>query len=212
MLAEFFVLTTEGWVSDRCNKEIASFKAMAEGGRKGAAKRWAKGGDSPPIATPSIPQCQPEPEPEPEENKERGRAYSASAPEVDTEGHQPTPAGAACIAMRQAGMSAVNPSDPRLRALLAQGATAEELAGVAADAVAKGKGFAWALVALEGRRKDAQAITLAPKTSESANSRALKRETEAFHAQHEAHARKVADPEEQARIAAVIARRMKVVA
>ena len=84
---------------------------------------------------------------------------------IEAEGHKPTPAGAACLAMRQAGLSAVNPGDPRLLALLTQGATPEELASVAADAVSKGKGFAWALKALEGRRADALAISLAPRAS-----------------------------------------------
>ena len=77
-------------------------------------------------------------------------------------GHEPTAAGLACRAMRSAGMAEVNPGDPRLLALLAQGATTAELQGVAADAVARGKGFAWALKALEGRRADAAAIALAP--------------------------------------------------
>jgi len=45
-----------------------------------------------------------------------------------------------------------------------------------------------------------------------ASSLALRRETEAFNAQQDAQARKLADPEEQARIAAVIARRIKAVA
>lgn len=70
VLSEFFVRCDGGWSHGRCEREIASFKAMVEGGRKGAAKRWAKAGDShpiaTPIATPSTPQCQPEPEPEPE--------------------------------------------------------------------------------------------------------------------------------------------------
>ncbi len=149
------------------------------------------------------------------EEKDLGRATSGSAPEVDTEGFTPTPAGAACIAMRKAGMQAVNPGDPRLLALLAQGATPEELAGVAADAVAKGKGFAWALKALEGRRADAQAIALAPMAVKSANSAAMAEETARETARQDAQARKLADPEEQARIAAIrerARRALKVVA
>ena len=59
ILREFFTETEEGFRHERCDKEIATFQAMAEGGRKGAAKRWAKAGDSPPIAPPSPPHADP---------------------------------------------------------------------------------------------------------------------------------------------------------
>lgn len=52
VLCKFFVLTDGAWHNTRCDEEIAAYKAMAEGGKRGAAKRWAKGGDSPPIAPP----------------------------------------------------------------------------------------------------------------------------------------------------------------
>lgn len=53
ILSEFFILCDAGWVHERCETELAKYKAMADGGRRGAAKRWAKPGDSPPIAPPS---------------------------------------------------------------------------------------------------------------------------------------------------------------
>jgi hypothetical protein len=77
-------------------------------------------------------------------------------------GHQPTKAGLVCRAMRRAGIAAVNPGDPRLLTLLEQGATEAEFAGLAAEAAAKGKGFAWVLAALAARRTEAAAISLAP--------------------------------------------------
>lgn len=52
VLNEFFVSTEDGFVNPRADKEIANFKAMSEGGKRGAAKRWSKGSDSPPISTP----------------------------------------------------------------------------------------------------------------------------------------------------------------
>lgn len=55
VLNEFFVSTEDGFVNPRADKEIANFKAMSEGGKRGAAKRWAKGSDSPPISTPEAP-------------------------------------------------------------------------------------------------------------------------------------------------------------
>jgi uncharacterized protein YdaU (DUF1376 family) len=74
----------------------------------------------------------------------------------------PTPAGDACRAMRQAGLASVSPSDPRLIALLGAGATSEEFAAVAAEAVAGGKGFAWVLATVEGRRRDASNVKPLP--------------------------------------------------
>lgn len=90
------------------------------------------------------------------------RAGSNASPPSEANGHQPTAAGTACRAMKQAGLQAVNPGDPRLVALLAQGVTAEELAGVAAEAVTKDKGFAWVLAVVQSRRSEAAAIVLAP--------------------------------------------------
>jgi hypothetical protein len=58
-------------------------------------------------------------------------------------------------------MADVNPGDPRLLALLEQGATQAELAAVAEEGAKRGKGFAWALATLVGRRADAAAIALA---------------------------------------------------
>ncbi len=74
-----------------------------------------------------------------------------------------SPAVDVCRAMVGAGLSAreVRAGDPRIAALLAQGAQPAEFVAIAAEASAKGKGLAWALAALEGRRADASAIQLA---------------------------------------------------
>lgn len=55
VLNEFFDRTDEGYRSARADKEIENYRAMSEGGKRGAAKRWSKGGDSPPMATPEAP-------------------------------------------------------------------------------------------------------------------------------------------------------------
>lgn len=57
--------------------------------------------------------------------------------------------------MKAAGLQAANPGHPKLLALLAAGITVDELANAAADAVAKGKNFAYAMATAEGRRRDA---------------------------------------------------------
>lgn len=75
---------------------------------------------------------------------------------------QPTKAGTVCRAMMDAKLSAVNPGDPRLIALIDQGATVEEFTGLAAEAVSKGKGFAWVMHVLAARREEAAKLKLAP--------------------------------------------------
>jgi uncharacterized protein YdaU (DUF1376 family) len=56
VLDEFFISAEDGFIHPRADAEIAKFKEFAEAGKRGAAKRWAKGGDgeaiSPPNATP----------------------------------------------------------------------------------------------------------------------------------------------------------------
>lgn len=89
-------------------------------------------------------------------------ARASADPPPEANGHSPTAAGLACRAMRQAGLQDTNPGDPRLLALLGQGATLEEFAGIAAEAVQKRRGFAWVLTVLQSRRAEAAAIALAP--------------------------------------------------
>jgi len=55
VLNEFFVSVEDGFINPRADKEIAAYCLMAEAGKRGADKRWKKGGDSPPIATPLPP-------------------------------------------------------------------------------------------------------------------------------------------------------------
>lgn len=76
------------------------------------------------------------------------------------EGVARTLQGEACMAMKAAGMAGVNPSNPKLTALLEAGITVPELVAAAADAVAKGKPFAYALASAEGRRRDSATAPL----------------------------------------------------
>ena len=54
VLNEFFLSTDEGFISPRADKEIQQYKEFIEAGKRGAAKRWAKAPDSPPIAPPNA--------------------------------------------------------------------------------------------------------------------------------------------------------------
>lgn len=69
-----------------------------------------------------------------------------------------TTAGLVCARLKQAGVPAVNPSNPKLLALLDAGLGEHELADIASEPSAKGKGFAWILATAEGRRRDAAQI------------------------------------------------------
>jgi hypothetical protein len=67
--------------------------------------------------------------------------------------------GEALKAMRACGLTGVNGLHPDFLALLATGITDEELRWGAEDAVAKGKGFPYAVRALLGARQDAAAAS-----------------------------------------------------
>jgi hypothetical protein len=55
LLHEFFVYEDDAWHNKRADVEIAKYKAMKDGGRKGASIRWHKGSDTPPIPLPNHP-------------------------------------------------------------------------------------------------------------------------------------------------------------
>ena len=118
--------------------------------------------------------------------------------EVEDDVPAPSPAGLACKAMRAAGLDQVNPGDPRLLELLKQGATIEEFAGIAAEAVTKQKGFAWVMVVLQNRRAEAAAIKLAAEVTTHVNGEV--EATQAYLQSLDEH-RKEASAEEKAAIA-----------
>ena len=55
LLHEFFVFEDDAWHNKRADVEIAKYKAMKDGGRKGASIRWHKGSDTPPKPLPNQP-------------------------------------------------------------------------------------------------------------------------------------------------------------
>ncbi len=83
-------------------------------------------------------------------------------PPPEANGHQPTPAGAICRAIRNAGFQTGNPGDPRLAALIARGITETEFVAVATEAVQKSKPWAWLLKVVEGRHAEAAQISASP--------------------------------------------------
>lgn len=55
ILCEFFILTDDGFVNPRADKEIKQYQEFSEAGKRGAAIRWAKDGNSPPNSPPNPP-------------------------------------------------------------------------------------------------------------------------------------------------------------
>jgi uncharacterized protein YdaU (DUF1376 family) len=55
VLDEFFVPVADGYINPRADKEIKQYQEFAEAGKRGAAKRWSKGEDSPPNSPPNPP-------------------------------------------------------------------------------------------------------------------------------------------------------------
>ena len=94
-------------------------------------------------------------ESEPESRETDAAARAPPKPEKIDEMPPPTTAGAICCAIRSHGIAAVSPSHPELAKLIAAGAGVGEFDDVAIEAAAKGKGFAWILGTVAGRRRDA---------------------------------------------------------
>jgi uncharacterized protein YdaU (DUF1376 family) len=168
VLSEFFVLDDDGWHNKRCDEEIGEAQAKADKnrtvGKLGGRPRKKEtimvsgnnhdGSESEPNNNPSQ---------TPDSRLQTPDIASASGGSTsDERAAEPTPAGIACRAMRQAGLADANPQHPKLLALLAAGITADELANAAADAAQRSKGFAYALATAEGRRRDAATVTPLP--------------------------------------------------
>lgn len=183
VLREFFDSGPDGWTHKRCDAEIERFRTKSGKASASAKARWdAHHSHTERNANAYTDAMRPQSEGNATRGRGRARSHSPStntqepeqgralppdvAREPETNGQTPTPAGTVCKAMRQAGMQAVNPGDPRLLALLEQGATEAEFAGIAAEAVDKGKGFAWVLAVLQSRRAEAAEIALAPPPAE----------------------------------------------
>lgn len=105
-----------------------------------------------------------------------------SAPAPDVEGFVPTPSGQVGQALKRAGISLASVSlpDPRISALLEQGATPDEFEAVAREAVERqiAKPVGWICSTLAGRRADAAKLTLAPAQPKAADPMAWRKTTD----------------------------------
>jgi len=83
VLEEFFKATEDGYINMRADIEILKYQGFKAQGAIGAAKRWAKGGDTPPIA-PVIPTKNQEPRTINQEPLTKGNSKDLSQPVAST--------------------------------------------------------------------------------------------------------------------------------
>ena len=159
-----FVKCDDGYRNEVCDRVIAEYKLKAEtakaNGKRGGRPRKQSGGDEKPSGFLSGSDPQPTGDPAETGLKTNQEPITNNQITPSNEGVARTLQGEACMAMKAAGMAGVNPSNPKLTALLEAGITVPELVAAAADAVAKGKPFAYALASAEGRRRDAATAPL----------------------------------------------------
>jgi uncharacterized protein YdaU (DUF1376 family) len=159
-----FVKGDQGYRNEVCDRVIAEYQIKAEtakaNGKRGGRPRKQSGPEEKPSGFPSGSDPQPAGTPLETGLKTNQEPITNNQLTPSNEGVARTLQGEACMAMKAAGMAGVNPSNPKLTALLEAGITVPELVAAAADAVSKGKPFAYALASAEGRRRDAATAPL----------------------------------------------------
>ena len=159
VLSDFFKKTASGFVHSRCEIELEKFRckkdASRENGKLGG--RPKKNNDLQNLGVSDGLELGLNLKTQNNLNQE---PITNNQITPSNEGVARTLQGEACMAMKSVGMAGVNPSHPKLTALLEAGITVPELVAAAADAVAKGKPFAYALASAEGRRRDAATAPL----------------------------------------------------
>lgn len=166
ILSEFFEESPDGWRQARCDREIAiTNKNRTNGG---------KGGRPPKNTNPNETQTEPnlEPNGNPNETQHESPRHPSPDHPITRVSHsekiasesQPTStsSGRVCARLRKAGIQGVNPSNPKLLALLTAGIPEAEFGDLADEQGARGKSLAWILATVEGRRRDAASAGTVP--------------------------------------------------
>lgn len=166
ILSEFFEEREDGWRQARCDREIAiTNKNRTNGG---------KGGRPPKKDNPT--ETQTEPKDKPNGNPNGTSTESPHHPSPVTQSPKgshsekrasespptSTPSGRVCARLRKAGIQGVNPSNPKLLALLTAGIPEDEFGDLADELGARGKSLGWILATIEGRRRDAASVGTVP--------------------------------------------------
>lgn len=170
VLCQFWTQTEAGWVQARAQHEIQSASEVRDlnrekgklGGRprKTQSDNRTEPNENPPGFS-RLNRTEPNENPSqtPDSRHQTKPVVLASEPLPQS---PPTPAGEICSRLRALGVQGVNPSHPKLLALLDAGLQGNELVMLAAEPRAQGKGFAWLLATSEGRRRDAAKVRPLP--------------------------------------------------
>lgn len=185
VLKEFFTLVDGAWSHTRCDAEIAKKEtktkaAQANGRSGGRPKKHSLGSENITQEKPTgfslgfqnltqqeptekltshqspVTSNQSPPYPQTGESEPENQTQPENQNPAETQ--RPTPQALATMAMRRAGLSAANPGSPQLAALVMAGATPEVCAAAAAEAVQRGKGFAYALSIIESQLRQAAGV------------------------------------------------------
>lgn len=192
VLQEFFTLTDDGWVQQRAEQELAEalprIEAARANGKKGGRPKKPTGFSTETqgiTQTGVLRKAHQKPESSSPTSKfdiqnpgaeDGGESVfpPRALEETNTEGQEPTPAGMAWRALREAGIADGDPGHPGLQRLLDAGVTPEDLVATARTMLLQGKGrFALLLATVEGRMRDAAAATAIPPAPEVPDAGAL---------------------------------------
>lgn len=168
VLSEFFVLTEGGWVQDRAEEMISEAQpkiaaARTNGAKGGRPKGSGKHQKEKPTGLFSETQGETQTSDFEKGSQSQNQKGIGIQPHVAKELHGLNTHNAECVstpgeickAMKVLGIADVNPGHPDLLMLLEAGATAAEFEGAARTAVAKHRGFAYAMGVIKGTRKAA---------------------------------------------------------
>ncbi len=167
VLGKFFDETPDGFRHKRCELEIARFRDKQNKAKASAESRWnakrtesGRNANASPTEQPDAMRTHSEGNahqtPDTRHQSPDIKATSRETPSIgqNAEIVSPSP-GEVCKAMRDAGISKVNPANPRLHRLIADGATLAEFVDAVPGSLSAQSPFGYALGTVEGRRKEA---------------------------------------------------------
>lgn len=181
VLKDFFEKTEAGWRHGRCEAEIIEYRKRADKNRANGAKGGRPKKEKKPNGFPDgcesdangMPvETQLKGNQEPRTNNQEPVTNTPHTPQGvgggDVEPHHlPRPtgggaphplAGAACLAMKKTGIGIMNPSHPKLNALLHAGVSLDQLLDACRRALDAGKTFSYAMGIVEREEKEAREL------------------------------------------------------
>lgn len=150
VLSEFWTLTDDGWVQGRADEVIAQARPRIDAARANGRK-----GGRPPGSKKKPTGFSEETQGEPTTKTLQSPITNGGSTDVEHPPAGVSPYAAVCIALKAAGIAAVNPGHPMLRTLVDAGADVVEFIGAVKASEGKADRFAYVLGVVEGQRKRA---------------------------------------------------------